>query len=429
MRCSAVNRRSTRVALLVLTITSFAVAGRAQDQAPAAGGQQAEQPSMTDRVVKWIQSQRDRLDQLSESRAQNGPFPRLGVVTAGSGLAGGGGFRDGRIIGSPIGFQASGIFSYRGYEEYELLVGLLERQRDTLGLGTADAKAASMFRDPQAQGTHVSVYADLRSRDYPRQAYYGIGPDSRKEDNADFLVQGASYEAVVQFQPTPRFGIAGRAGVLDLRLGAGHNDDLPNVEEVFTPETAPGLSQPPQYLTLGAGAAYDARAPRTDPHSGYFVAASLWRFDARDTSAFDFTRVILDGRSYFTPFHERGVLAVRALLSVDRTDAGAQVPFYLQQALGGGETLRGYPNYRFRDLAVACASAEYRWQIIEYVDVGPFVDVGTVGPSVSRLSGNHLIATGGVRAGLRYGSRALFHFDWGFGREGTSLTAGTGVVF
>jgi outer membrane protein assembly factor BamA len=174
---------------------------------------------------------------------------------------------------------------------------------------------------------------------------------------------------------------------------------------------------------------FDAREPRANPRSGLFLGAAVWRFDARGTGEFDFTRIIADGRSYLTPLGKRGVLAVRALLSVDMTDADARVPFYLQQTLGGAETLRGFPSYRFRDRTIAAASAEYRWQAIEYVDAGPFIDIGAAGGGPSRLSMRDAFVTYGVRAGIRYGSRALFHFDLGKSREGLAVTAGTGVLF
>ncbi len=432
MRCRMRPGRASRVPLLVVAIALCATGAGGQEAAPAATGGQPANPSVSDRVVKWIQSQRDRIDQLSERRAQNGFFPRLGVVTAGSGLAAGVGLRDGRVDGSPLGLQASAIFSYRRYEEYELLVGLLERQRDTMGLGTADAKAASMFRDPEADDTSISVYGELRYRHFPREPYYGMGPDSLNEKQccrSDFLLFGGSYDAVVQYRPAPKVGIAGRVGLLDVRVGPGQDGDYPDTSSRFSPEAAPGLSEPLQFLTVGVGVAFDAREPRTNPRSGALLAAAAWRFDARGTSGFDFTRLIVDARGYFTPLEPSGVLALRALLSWDVTAAGAQVPFYLQQALGGGETVRGFPNYRFRDLAVAAFTAEYRRQVYEYVDVGPFVDVGAVGPGLSKLSSRKMVATAGVRAGLRYRSRALFHFDLGVSRDGASMTAGSGVLF
>jgi hypothetical protein len=51
-----------------------------------------------------------------------------------------------------------------------------------------------------------------------------------------------------------------------------------------------------------------------------------------------FTRVTFDARGYRRLLSERGVLAVRGLVSTDLTGDNGATPFYLQQSLGGGET-------------------------------------------------------------------------------------------
>ena len=87
-----------------------------------------------------------------------------------------------------------------------------------------------------------------------------------------------------------------------------------------------------------------------------------------------------DVRAYATPITSRGVLAMRALLSSDFTDSGRPTPFYLQQSLGGGDTVRGLPSYRFQDQALYVLTTEYRWRVHRYVEIAPFVDVGNTAP-------------------------------------------------
>ncbi len=70
------------------------------------------------------------------------------------------------------------------------------------------------------------------------------------------------------------------------------------------------------------------------------------------------------------------VLAVRALAFADQPASGARVPFYLQEALGGGHTLRGFRTFRFRGEKVLLLQAEYRWEAWPALEFALFVDAG-----------------------------------------------------
>jgi outer membrane translocation and assembly module TamA len=136
-----------------------------------------------------------------------------------------------------------------------------------------------------------------------------------------------------------------------------------------------------------------------------------------------------DARWYRPVFSPRGILAVRALASDERPDAGARVPYYLQQTLGGSESLRGFSAYRFRARALATGSAEYRFLVSSFLDIGPFVDVGTVAPTFALLSVNNLEWSGGVRAGIRFKGQPLVTVGWGRSREGNRFFIGAATLF
>ena len=105
------------------------------------------------------------------------------------------------------------------------------------------------------------------------------------------------------------------------------------------------------------------------------------------------------------------------------------MPFYLEQTLGGPNTLRGYAVSRFRDRAVVSFSAEYRFLVNGYLDIGPYVDAGTVAHSFTKLDFGDLELSGGIRAGLRYKGRVLFNVGWGFCHEGSRFFIGAGTLF
>jgi hypothetical protein len=223
--------------------------------------------------------------------------------------------------------------------------------------------------------------------------------------------------------------IAGRLGLLVPHLDTGQDPNEIDLRAVYDAGSAPGLDASPRFLTAAVAAVVDARDQPSDPHHGFFLGAACWRFQSRQAGAFTFTRLAGDVRWYLTVPTSQGVLAVRALLSTDLLGPGAQVPFYLMQTLGGGETLRGFSESRFRDRTVTAFSAEYRWRVMKYFDAGPFVDVGTVAPSVSDLRASALEVSGGVRFGLRYKDRVIAHIDWGRCHEGQRVMIGASTLF
>jgi outer membrane protein assembly factor BamA len=106
------------------------------------------------------------------------------------------------------------------------------------------------------------------------------------------------------------------------------------------------------------------------------IAVAATRFHERGGSDFTFDRVAGDARGYASLGSPQRVLALRALASVDRPAAGSRVPFYLQEALGGSRTLRGYHSFRFRGEKLLLLQAEYRWETWPALEFALFADVG-----------------------------------------------------
>lgn len=72
------------------------------------------------------------------------------------------------------------------------------------------------------------------------------------------------------------------------------------------------------------------------------------------------------------------MIALRAYGVASDSDAGQAVPFFLQPTLGGSRTLRGFREFRFRDVNAALLTAEYRWEAWIGLDMALFVDFGKV---------------------------------------------------
>ncbi|HEU5055340.1 MAG TPA: BamA/TamA family outer membrane protein, partial [Kofleriaceae bacterium] len=76
---------------------------------------------------------------------------------------------------------------------------------------------------------------------------------------------------------------------------------------------------------------------------------------------------------------------LRALAEEVRGDLD-EIPFVDLPRLGGPVLLRGYPRDRFRDRAMALASAEYLFDLGSMVAAYLFVDAGRVAPHLADLT-------------------------------------------
>jgi outer membrane protein assembly factor BamA len=372
-------------------------------------------------MPRWLKA-------FSSPDEKEGLSVTAGIIVAGSSLSGGVGYR-GLNLFKNIGYEVEGNLSVRGYQDYRAAIGWLDARPSTLELDVADRKVASLFNTMSRKSPGSALYLDLRYRDYPRHTYYGTGIDSREKDRADYALRGLSVEGVWQWQLTPALGMSARGGWLDLEVGPGHNDSLLNVEERFVPALTPGAPEQPLYFTYGAGLVHETRTEPGAPENGHVLGIAVRRYSASDVSFLSFTRVTFDARRYRRLLSERGVLAVRGLLSSDLTGENGATPFYLQQSLGGGETLRGFHSYRFPDRALAHVSVEYRWRAHRYVEIAPFLDTGTVAPGLSQLSLGSFKMSPGVGIRGRTSRRTIGRLDWAWGSEGHRIVLGVGPAF
>ena len=392
-----------------------------------AANEQAREPD-PEGIRRWLERRVRTLEGPAGDR-ERGISVAFGGIVPGSGLAGGVSYKHLNAFPRGIGYQIDGRVSLRRYMEYAAEIGFLNDRSSTVELDTADRRPGSLFNDSTLKEPGSALYVEARYRYYPQHYYYGGGLASRITDRADYALSGVSVEGVWQRQFTQAIGMSVRGGVLDLHVGRGTNSTVVNFEDRFAPATvAGGLSQP-RFLTVGAGVVRDTRQQPGAPEDGTFVGVAVRRVAAAGAPDLDFTRVALDMRGYVRPITPRGVLALRGLVSSDFTDSGSPTPFYLQQYLGGGDTMRGMKSYRFQDQALFVLTAEYRWRVHRYIEVAPFVDAGSTAPALSRLTFNALKISPGIAIRARTDRRTIARLELASGPEGYRIIVGTGPSF
>jgi outer membrane protein insertion porin family len=198
---------------------------------------------------------------------------------------------------------------------------------------------------------------------------------------------------------------------------------------VFAPLAEEDLS------TITLGAIMDTRDIIMNPTRGgfgslYLEQAGIFGGDS------DFTKISLDLRRYIKVNPRKHVVAVRLLAGTTLGD----VPLVESYSVGGGYTLRGYTEDRFRGENMAVFSAEYRWPFTKTITGVGFMDVGdawggdfptTVPGFVIPAEHDSFSPKFGVGLGVRlnvqpFGTLAL---DFGRGDEGSEVHLNFGQTF
>jgi hypothetical protein len=338
-----------------------------------AGRLRPEEPGGLERAILSIEKA-ERPSLLDWNLA--GFYPRLQSIASGSRTAAGVRLWRPEIGGGPIDVHGSAFYSLRGYQLYELQLGAIPHSPDRFPLRSTKGDDVYEIAAWRPGVSRLTLYASARHRDYPREAFYGLGAGSRREDRTSFRLRDSMVEAVGGYQLTRHLAAQVRAGYTSPFVGPGKEEEVPSTAESFEEASAPGLSRQPDFLHLTTLVLLDGRDEPGNPHRGGLLAASVSRFDDRGGRSFAFDRLAFDGRAYLPLGSPQRVLALRALVSRDRPDGGQQVPFYMQESLGGSHTLRGFQNFRFRGEKLLLLQAEYRWEALPAVELALFVDGG-----------------------------------------------------
>jgi hypothetical protein len=304
-----------------------------------------------------------------------GLYPKIGNITPGSGFAMGPGFRLPAVIGDEVHFSTFAVGSIQKYWMIETRLEMPELVRGRL-------------------------FADVHARryDFPEEDFFGLGPDSRREDETAYGLRSTDVGGIAGVRVTPW-----------LSFGSGL--------EYMTPRVTV-LGDQPDFIRSELSAEINTREPRGNPRQGLRYALAYQHFDGRDGSQSDFDRVEADVQHYISLYKQRRVLAFHGFASVSDESSGGEVPFYFMRTLGGPDDLRGFRRFRFRDRNMLLLQAEYRWEIFTALDGAIFYDAGKVASRAEDLNFSDLETDYGI--GFRFGTRngIFLRIEGAFGSSG-----------
>src|SRR5262249_14543026 len=149
----------------------------------------------------------------------------------------------------------------------------------------------------------------VTQNNFPQEDFFGVGPDSPREDRTSYRLESTDYAGSMGIRPVRKLDLGLHVGILNTNVGHGTDVRFPSVEEVFNPDTTPGVDRQPHYKYGGAFAKYDNRDQPGNPRSGglYRIEGTYYR--DRDLGAFSFRRWGMEVQQYFPFFNERRVIA------------------------------------------------------------------------------------------------------------------------
>jgi hypothetical protein len=305
-----------------------------------------------------------------------GLYPKIGNVTAGSGIAIGPAYRKPALFGGHADFSTFAAGSFQRYWMVDARVKL-----------------------PRLARERISVDVHAQRYDFPEEDFFGLGPESRREDHVLYGMTNSIVGATAAVHPAPWLAFGGGADYLAPRVRAA---DDGRIDARFGEALAPGLTTQPDFLRYEGFAELNYRQPRGNPRRGGRYALTVQHFEDRDGERYSFQRSEIDLQQYISLLRERRVLALHALVSVSDYAQGNDVPFYLQRTLGGPDDLRGFRRFRFRDRHLVLLQAEYRWEIFTAVDGAIFYDAGKVASRLEDVNLRDLESDYGI--GFRFGT-------------------------
>jgi hypothetical protein len=348
-------------------------------------------------------------------------YPKFGQISTSSGTALGLRYFKSRIGSSPLTLETSAAASFTGYRQADLHFGLFGKIAPHFFLGPAVFGAPFQFGDNQPEQVRSFLYTQLQYRYSPRETFYGLGQDTSLENQTDFLLEEGLYSMVAGHQFNRWLGAGARVGYVTASIGRGTDQNFPDIQGLFDDVSAPGLERQPDFLRFDSALYLDSRNTPGNPHQGGVLGLAYSRIDDRGGDEFEFNRLSLDARAYLPLGSRQRILAMRLYGAWDDARDGSRIPFYMQQTLGGKETLRGFREFRFRDSNQFHFSVEYRWEAAPAFETALFYDTGKVFSERDTFEFNHLHKSIGIGFRFKRSQRLLFRLDIAQSTEGTRI--------
>jgi len=265
-------------------------------------------------------------------------------------------------------------------------------------------------------------------RDATEVGFYGIGMNTSTGDLANYRFQQPFGSALLTVRPTRRlFMVRGgfEASRWDLKSGLG---TAPSVDDVYTPESLPGLGARTTFLHTQATVGFDSRASSGYARRGGFYGVTGHDYSDRNDQL-GFRQVDYEAIQHIPVLRESWVVSLHGLVKTTWNKQDQDVPFYMLPHVGGGSSLRGYSSFRFVDRDSLLLQAEWRIVANRFFESSVFYDAGKVAARTSDLDLKHLKNDYGFGVRFHAPLVTVLRIDVARSNEGTRLVFAASPVF
>jgi Omp85 superfamily domain len=282
------------------------------------------------------------------------------------------------------------------------------------------AMAQARVEFPKLAHDHLAVGVQNMWQGATQVNFFGIGPDSSEDDRTQYQLQTYDVVGYANYKVTDSFTISQEVGWLARPRftppGGTFKRDLPFTREVFPTAPGPNLSVQPALLHTESALTADTRDHRGHPTSGFLYRAALTTYDDKDSGNFNVQEYEAEGLQLIPLVGKNWILALHGWTIHSNVSSGNAMPIYLMPAIGGGNTLRSFADFRFHDNNILVANAESRWAVWEHLDAALFLDAGNVAARYGDLNLNKTSVGAGLR--LHTDTTTFARLDVAHGSEG-----------
>jgi outer membrane protein assembly factor BamA len=230
---------------------------------------------------------------------------------------------------------------------------------------------------PTFTGNRATISVLGRYLDVPDVKYYGTGNETTKDGQTRFGYSPVTTTARFNFDVTNRFKIGSEIAYLDVTTAAGRTGT--SIEERFSPGDTAGLEHSQfGFVNSTVYAAYDSRRRLGYAGRGGLIRARFDDYRDRDHDRYSFRSIEAEALQLIPVLRANWVIVLRGVATVTDTTESNEIPFFLLPSIGGGSSVRGYPDFRFRDRNRMVMNAELRWTPARFMDMALFYDAGKV---------------------------------------------------
>ena len=398
------------VAAVAMTTVMLAVAkASAQDQAPDADSRAAvieqAQAEKATQVHPYVPNKAEAYLNYAEKALSNGVHLHPFFINsyAGGGFTLGAGYTS--YFRSYDTLDVRGSFTPSGYKRLE-----------------AEFIAPRLLR----RSASLSLLGGWREA--TQVGFYGTGTNNSSDDRANYGF--TQPYGIATFNVRPRRRALFLRTALDIsqwQQGAG-TGSAPSIEEVYTPDTLPGLGTSVTYVHSSVMAGIDRRPAADYARRGGFFGVVAHDFH-HPGGGYGFRQWEYEALQHVPILRETWVLSLHARVTTTGTKDGQDIPFYMLPSLGGGSSLRGFSSWRFRDRNSLLLQGEWRVMVNRFFDTAVFYDAGKVTAHARDLDLDGLRHDVGF--GVRFhGPRSTpWRIDFARGNEGLHMVWAASAAF